>query len=117
MELMAVIAGLEALKIQDSNVVVYTDSKYVADAVNKGWLFQWESKAFKKKKNRDLWLRFLKIYRKHNVKFIWIKGHASLTENEKCDQLAVEASKKSILLEDTGYNPEEDITLLDCLIK
>jgi ribonuclease HI len=114
MELMAVIAGLEALKIQNSNVIVYTDSKYVADAVNKGWLFQWESKAFKKKKNRDLWLRFLKIYRKHNVRFIWIKGHSSLTENEKCDQLAVEASKKSILLEDTGYNLEEDIALLDC---
>ena len=117
MELMAVIAGLEALKIQGSNVIVYTDSKYVADAVNKGWLFQWESKAFKKKKNRDLWLRFLKIYRKHNVRFTWIKGHASLTENVKCDQLAVEASKKSILLEDTGYNPEEDISLLYCLIK
>jgi ribonuclease HI len=114
MELMASIIGLEALKIPGSNVVVYTDSKYVADAVNKGWVFQWESKAFKKKKNRDLWLRFLKIYRKHNVRFIWIKGHASLTENEKCDQLAVEASKRKILLEDTGYNPEEDITLIDC---
>lgn len=108
MELMAVIAGLEALKIRGSNVIVYTDSKYVADAVNKGWVFQWESKAFKKKKNPDLWLRFLKIYKKHNVRFIWIKGHASIPENEKCDQLAVEASKNNCLLEDTGYNPEED---------
>jgi ribonuclease HI len=112
MELMAVIAGLEALKIKDSNVVIFTDSKYVADAVNNGWVFQWESKAFKKKKNPDLWLRFLKTYRKHNVRFIWIKGHASNKENEKCDQLAVEASKNSFLIEDTGYNPEEDISTL-----
>jgi ribonuclease HI len=107
MELMAVIAGLEALKIPGSNVVVYTDSKYVADAVSKGWVFQWESKAFKKKKNPDLWLRFLKIYRKHNVRFIWIKGHSSIPENERCDQLAVESSKNSCLLDDTGYCPEE----------
>ena len=112
MELMAVIAGLEALKKQGSNVVVYTDSKYVADAVNKGWVFQWESKAFKKKKNPDLWLRFLKIYRNHNVRFIWVKGHASIPENEKCDQLAVEASKSPYLLDDTGYGPEEDESLL-----
>jgi len=108
MELMAVITGLEVLKIPGSSVVVYTDSKYVADAVNKGWVFQWESKAFKKKKNPDLWLRFLRIYKKHNVRFIWIKGHVSIPENEKCDQLAVEASKSKCLLEDTGYNPEED---------
>ena len=107
MELMAVIAGLEALKIPGSNVVVYTDSKYVADAVSKGWVFQWESKAFKKKKNPDLWLRFLKIYRKHNVRFIWIKGHSSIPENERCDQLAVESSKSTCLLEDSGY-PEDD---------
>ena len=112
MELMAVIAGLEVLKIPDSNVVVYTDSKYVTDAVSKGWIFQWESKAFKKKKNPDLWLRFLKIYRKHNVRFIWIKGHASIPENEKSDQLAVEASKRSLLLDDTGYFPEDDSSKL-----
>jgi ribonuclease HI len=112
MELMAVIAGLEALKIPGSNVNVYTDSKYVSDAVGKGWVFQWESKAFKKKKNPDLWLRFLKIYRKHNVKLIWIKGHASDSENEKCDQLAVSASKNSCLLVDTGYNTEEDNSML-----
>ena len=112
MELLAVITGLEALKIAGSNVAVYTDSKYVSDAVNKGWVFQWESKAFKKKKNSDLWVRFLKIYRKHKVRFIWIKGHASIPENEKCDQLAVEASRKSPLLEDQGYNPLEDNDIL-----
>jgi ribonuclease HI len=107
MELLAVIEGLEALKINGSSVVVYTDSKYVADSVEKGWVFQWESKAFKKKKNPDLWIRFLKIYRKHKVRFVWIKGHANNPENEKCDQLAVEASK-GFLLEDTGYCPEDE---------
>jgi ribonuclease HI len=104
MELMAVIAGLEALKIPGSTAVIFTDSKYVADAVEKGWLFQWESKAFRKKKNQDLWIRFLRVYRMHKVRFIWIKGHASNPENENCDKLAVEASKNIILLEDTGYN-------------
>jgi len=108
MELMAVIAGLEALKKPNCNVVIYTDSKYVADAVEKGWVFSWESKQFRKKKNRDLWLKFLELYRKHNVKIVWIKGHNANPENEKCDRLAVEASKGPNLLEDTGYNPEED---------
>jgi ribonuclease HI len=112
MELLAVVSGLEALKIPGSNVIVYTDSKYVADAVCKGWVFQWESKAFKKKKNPDLWLRFLRIYRKHNVRIIWIKGHASNPENEKCDQLAVEASKKRYLHEDKGYSPDEGNPIL-----
>lgn len=112
MELMAVITGLEALKIPGSKVVIYTDSKYVADAVEKGWVFQWESKAFKKKKNPDLWIRFLKIYREHNVRFIWIKGHANNPENERCDQLAVEASKRSILNEDKGYNSEEENNMI-----
>ena len=112
MELLAVITGLEALKKENCNVVVYTDSKYVADAVEKGWLFQWESKGFKKKKNPDLWIRFLNIYRKHNVKFVWIKGHASIPENEVCDKLAVEASKRSDLTEDTGYNPDSKANIL-----
>jgi ribonuclease HI len=112
MELLAVITGLEALKKPNSNVVIYTDSKYVADAVEKGWIFQWESKGFKKKKNPDLWIRFLKVYRKHNVKFIWIRGHASNHENEICDRLAVEASKSSILTDDPGYNFKEENNIL-----
>jgi ribonuclease HI len=107
MELMAVIEGLESLKIPGSKVVVYTDSKYVADSVEKGWVFGWESKGFKNKKNPDLWMRFLKIYRKHKVRFVWIKGHANNPENEICDRLAVEASR-GVLLEDTGYRPEDD---------
>lgn len=108
MELLAVIAGLEALKIPGSRVVVFTDSRYVADSVEKGWVFQWESKGFKKKKNPDLWIRFLKAYRSHKVRFVWIKGHANNPENELCDTLAVEASKKNNLSEDTGYQPEDN---------
>ena len=108
MELLAVIIGLEALKIPGSRVVIYTDSKYVADSVEKGWVFQWEAKSFKKKKNPDLWIRFLKAYRKHKVRFVWIRGHANNTENEICDRLAVEAYSHLPLSEDTGYSPEED---------
>lgn len=113
MELMAVIEGLEALKIPGSKVIVYTDSKYVADSVERGWVFQWESKAFKKKKNSDLWIRFLKVYRKHKVRFVWIKGHADNAENEICDRLAVNAGASGDLLEDTGYYfDDENNTLL-----
>jgi ribonuclease HI len=112
MELLAVITGLEALKISGSEVTVYTDSKYVADSVEKGWVFQWESKAFKKKKNKDLWIRFLKIYRQHKVRFVWIKGHSSNPENELCDRMAVEAYKKDDLAEDPGYGPEDNDDIL-----
>jgi ribonuclease HI len=112
MELLAVITGLEALKISDSKVVIYTDSRYVADSVEKGWVFQWEAKGFKKKKNPDLWTRFLKIYRKHKVRFVWIKGHSNIIENEVCDRLAVNAYTSGMLNEDTGYKPEEEIGLL-----
>jgi ribonuclease HI len=108
MELLAVIEGLEALKKQGSIVRIFTDSKYVADAVEKGWVFQWESKGFKKKKNPDLWIRFLKIYRRHHVKFIWIKGHSNNPENELCDRLAVKSSHSLHLSEDTGYKPDEN---------
>ncbi len=106
MELLAVIVALETLKQKGSKVTVYTDSKYVADAVEKKWVFDWEKKKFKKKKNPDLWIRFLKIFRKHNVRFIWIKGHADNPENERCDQLAVLASRENNLLEDTGYTDQ-----------
>jgi ribonuclease HI len=112
MELMAVIVGLEALKIPGSRVVIYTDSKYVADPVEKSWVFQWESRAFKKKKNPDLWIRFLKVYRKHNVRFVWIKGHSNNIENEICDRLAVNAYSNSSLLDDPGYLPDGDNDLI-----
>lgn len=106
MELMAVIAGLEALKVDHCRVIVYTDSKYVADSVEKGWIHNWVKIRFKGKKNADLWLRFLEVYKRHKVKFVWIRGHSDIPGNERCDQLAVQASFQDNLLEDTGYQPE-----------
>jgi ribonuclease HI len=108
MELLAVIVALEALKIMNSEVSIYSDSRYVCDAIEKGWLFEWEKNSFKKKKNIDLWKRFLLVYRKHKVRFHWIKGHAEIPENERCDRLAVEASQKNDLLVDEGYEAEND---------
>ena len=106
MELMAVCVALEALKIEGSEVTIYSDSKYVVDAVSKGWVFGWEKRFFSGKKNPDLWIRFLRIYRKHRVRFVWVKGHAETVENNRCDQLAVAAANSTTLLEDTGYQPE-----------
>lgn len=103
MELLAVITGLEALKYPGSNVTVYSDSKYVVDAVEKGWLWNWVKIRFKGKKNADLWNRFIPAYKKHQVRFVWVKGHASIPENERCDQLAVEASFGAGLKKDEGY--------------
>ena len=103
MELLAVIVGLETLKVPDSQITIYSDSKYVVDAVEKKWLWGWEKKRFKGKKNADLWIRFLRVYSKHQVKFVWVKGHANIPGNERCDQLAVEASLAPGLKEDTGY--------------
>ncbi|MFC3197420.1 ribonuclease HI [Parapedobacter deserti] len=95
MELLAVIKGLEALKKPRQEVVVYSDSKYVIDAVEKGWVHGWVRKGFAGKKNKDLWIRFLNVYKLHKVRFVWIKGHAGHPENERCDQLAVQASLDS----------------------
>lgn len=103
MELLSVIVALEMLKNQPSDVMVYSDSKYVVDSVEKGWVFNWEKNGFVKKKNIDLWKRFLKIYRKHQVEFQWIKGHAGEEYNERCDQLAVKASEGEMLAIDEGY--------------
>jgi len=103
MELMAVIRALESLKRKDLKVKIYTDSRYVSEAVNKGWIFNWETKRFRKKKNADLWQRFLALYRLYPVTFNWVKGHATIPENERCDRLAVEASYGSDLKEDKGY--------------
>ena len=103
MELLAVIVALENIKKEGATIAVYSDSKYVVDAVEKKWVFGWEKKNFKKKKNPDLWIRFLKIYRKHAVKFIWIKGHADNKENERCDNLAVKAAEGDNLKIDSWY--------------
>ena len=104
---MAAIAGLEALRVVPCRVTIYTDSKYVADSVVKGWLFNWVKTHFKGKKNIDLWKRFLEVYPKHQIRFIWVKGHASIPENERCDELAVAASYQPVLLEDIGYQPDK----------
>ncbi len=107
MELLSVIVALESLKKEGTAVTVYSDSKYVVDSVELKWVFGWEKKNFKDKKNPDLWKRFLKIYRKHIVKFVWVKGHASNVENNRCDELAVEAALGGDLKTDHGY--EESI--------
>ena len=103
MELLAVIVALESIKNPNESITIYSDSKYVVDAVEKKWLFEWEKKQFKKKKNPDLWLRFLKIYRQHLVSFIWVKGHSNNKENERCDFLAVTAAESKNLTVDVWY--------------
>ncbi len=108
MELLAVIVALEKLKFMHTEAKVFTDSKYVVDSVEKKWVFGWEKKGFSGKKNSDLWMRFLKIYRRHIVHFQWIKGHNNHAQNERCDFLAVEASKKEKLKIDTFYESESD---------
>ncbi|TDN88135.1 ribonuclease HI [Salegentibacter sp. 24] len=104
MELLAVIDALKKLKKPGVSAIVFTDSKYVADAVNKKWVFGWEKKNFKDRKNTDLWIEFLKEFRKHNVSFRWIKGHNDHPQNERCDALAVAASKEKKLLIDQGFH-------------
>lgn len=106
MELLAVIVGLEAIKQAGWDVLIYSDSKYVVDAVEKGWIWQWEKKGFKKKKNIDLWKRFIPLYRKHKIQFKWLKGHAGDPENERCDYLAVRSAENPDLLDDQGYLAE-----------
>lgn len=107
MELLAAITGLEALKHEGTVVRLHTDSLYLVNAVNNGWLFNWEAKRFAKKKNPDLWKRFLEVYRKHHVTLIWVKGHNNDPENERCDMLAVNASRQQVLREDEGYIAED----------
>lgn len=103
MELMAVIIGLEAIKKNDLPVMIFSDSKYVVDSVEKGWLWNWEKKNFKDKANVDLWLRYIPLHRKLSPRFTWIKGHAGHPENERCDQLAVTAANSRELLIDKEY--------------
>ncbi|HET7360933.1 MAG TPA: ribonuclease HI [Salinimicrobium sp.] len=108
MELLAVIEGLKKLKKPNTAVCVFTDSKYVANSVEKGWVFNWEKKGFKGKKNVDLWLEFLKEFRKHKVRLKWIKGHNNHAQNERCDVLAVKASNGKRLLTDAGFEKDNN---------
>tara|TARA_B100001287_G_scaffold270006_1_gene268189 strand:+ start:2720 stop:3196 length:477 start_codon:yes stop_codon:yes gene_type:complete len=103
MELLAVIVGLEAIKNKSSKITVFSDSKYVINAVEKKWVFKWEKIGFLKKKNADLWKRFLKVYSTLSVSFIWVKGHSNNKENERCDFLAVSAASSNILKQDVWY--------------
>ena len=103
MELMAVIAGLEAIKKLGIPVTIYSDSKYVVEAVKQGWIWGWEKKDFKNKKNPDLWKRYIILHKKYKPEFVWVKGHAGHLENERCDQLAVAAARDFDLLVDEGY--------------
>ena len=106
MELLAVIIALEKVKKPESDITIYSDSKYVVDAVKKNWVFNWQKTNFKNKKNPDLWIRFLKTYKKHNVSFVWIKGHANNIENEYCDSLAVKAAESKVLKKDNWYEKQ-----------
>lgn len=105
---MAVIVALEAIKKEGIPITIYTDSKYVADAVEKGWIWNWEKKNFKNKKNPDLWMRFIPLYLKFKPKFSWIRGHSGHPENERCDYLAVAAANSANLLHDEWYENNGD---------
>jgi ribonuclease HI len=103
MELLAVIVALESIKKPGIPIKVVTDSQYVAKAITEGWIWNWEKKNFKDKANVDLWKRYLPLHKKLNPKLIWVKGHAGHAENERCDQLAVEAANSPSLLIDHEY--------------
>jgi len=103
MELLAVIRALQELKMTGMPVQIYSDSKYVVDSIEKGWLWGWQKKGFKDKKNPDLWLRYIPLHLKYKPKFIWVKGHAGHLENERCDVLAVQAAEGLDLKVDAGY--------------
>jgi ribonuclease HI len=111
MELLSVIVALEGLKGTGHQVLIYSDSKYVVDAVEKKWVFSWQKKGFKGKKNEDLWQRFLRVYPKQDVRFKWVKGHDGNVHNERCDVLAVEAALggdlriDGVFERETGYTP------------
>jgi ribonuclease HI len=113
MELLSVIVALETIKTEDALITIYSDSKYVVDAVEKKWVFKWEKKFFENKKNPDLWKRFLKIYRQQKVRFVWVKGHSNNVENERCDRLAVAAASASKHhLIDKGFESSQNQSLL-----
>lgn len=108
MELLAVIEALEKLKSPEDEVHIYTDSKYVADAINQNWIYGWIKKGFKNVKNPDLWQRFIPLYRKHKIQVHWIKGHNGHPDNEICDVLAVKATQSETLTSDTYFESQKD---------
>jgi ribonuclease HI len=108
MELLAVIKGLEAIKKEGIAVSIFSDSEYVVNAVEKGWIWNWEKQNFKKKANVDLWQRYLPLHKKFKPKFTWIRGHAGHAENERCDYLAVQAANGFDLLVDEDYERSKE---------
>ena len=102
MELTAVIKALEAIKNDKIEITIYSDSKYVVESIEKGWIWNWEKKNFKKKLNSDLWKIFIPLYKKFKVNFKWVKGHSGNLENERCDELANKAQEKELFI-DKGY--------------
>ncbi len=103
MELMAVIVALESLKTDKHPISIYSDSKYVIDSITKGWVFGWEKKNFKGKKNIDLWKRYLKLHPKFKINYTWVKGHNGHPENERCDVLAVQGAESKNQLIDSYF--------------
>ncbi len=108
MELLAVITGLEAIKKTGISVTIYSDSKYVVDAIEKGWIWNWQKKNFVKKANADLWQRYIPLHQKLKPKLVWVKGHAGHPENERCDQLAVSATAVGKLQADHWYEQNKN---------
>jgi ribonuclease HI len=108
MELLAVITGLEAIKKDGIPVSIFSDSEYVVKAVEQGWLWGWEKKNFAKKKNADLWKRYIPLHKQYKPKFHWIRGHAGHAENERCDYLAVQAANGSQLIADVEYENSKE---------
>jgi ribonuclease HI len=108
MELLAVIRGLEAIKKEGIPVAIYSDSEYVVNSVEKGWIWTWEKKNFANKKNADLWKLYIPLHLKYKPKFHWVRGHAGHPENERCDYLAVKAANSGNLLVDVEYERQKD---------
>ena len=106
MELLAVIVALEQLKTADIAVEIHSDSKYVIDSITKGWVFGWQRKGFKGKKNTDLWQRYLLLHSKFKLTFVWVRGHNGHPENERCDVLATQAALSDPQHIDDGYENE-----------
>ncbi len=107
MELLAVVVALESLKTNEYRIQITSDSKYVIDAITKGWLNGWLKKNFSGKKNEDLWRRYIAIALNFQIEFIWVRGHNGHYENERCDFLAVKAAESNHLLIDEFYEKSE----------
>lgn len=112
MELMAVVVALKNLTREGLNITVYSDSSYVVNAVEQGWVHNWVKKGFKDKKNADLWMEYLLYHKKHHIKFVWVKGHANNQWNNRCDELATAAADSGHWLVDEGYENDAGETLL-----